>query len=53
VASLEIKLAIATILGCCNLEASHEGPVHPVRHGTLLAPSQSMKFVLRGRSADL
>jgi cytochrome P450 len=53
VASLEIKLAIATILGCCNLEASHEGPVQPVRHGTLLAPSQSMKFVLRGRSADL
>jgi hypothetical protein len=28
------------------LVPAHEGAVRPVRHGTLLAPSDAMKFVL-------
>ena len=43
---LELKLVLAEIINRCELVAAHDGPVRPARHGTLLAPSDSMKFVL-------
>jgi cytochrome P450 family 110 len=46
-APLEMKLVLAEIVTQCDLVAAHEGPVRPLRHGTLLAPSDTMKFVLR------
>jgi cytochrome P450 len=47
-APLEIKVALATILSRCNLEPAHSGPVKPVRHGTLLAPSEEMRLIVSG-----
>jgi cytochrome P450 family 110 len=46
-APLEMKLVLAEIVKSCELVAAHLGPVRPVRHGTLLAPSDTMKFVLQ------
>ncbi len=43
---LEMKLVLSEILKRCDLLPAHEGPVRPVRHGTLLAPSDAMKFLL-------
>ncbi len=45
---LELKLVLAEIINRCDLVAAHDGPVRPARHGTLLAPSDSMKFLLAG-----
>jgi cytochrome P450 len=45
-ASLEMRIAVATILACRALEPAHLGPVRPVRHGTLLAPSREMRLTL-------
>ena len=36
-APLEMKLVLAEILTGCDLVPAHDGPVRPVRHGTLLA----------------
>jgi unspecific monooxygenase len=47
-APLEMKLMVATILACWDSEAAHEGPVTPVRHGTLLAPSEPMRLLVTG-----
>jgi unspecific monooxygenase len=44
-ASTEMRLALAEILSARELRPAHEGPVEPVRHGTLLAPSDGLKFV--------
>jgi cytochrome P450 len=43
---LEMKLVLAELFNRCTLVPAHEGAVRPVRHGTLLAPSDAMKFVL-------
>ena len=45
-----MKLALAEILMRCRLVPAHEGPVCPERHGTLLAPSNAMKFLLEERA---
>jgi cytochrome P450 family 110 len=45
---LEMKLVLAEILNRCDLVPAHDGPVRPARHGTLLAPSDTMKFLLAG-----
>jgi unspecific monooxygenase len=45
-APLEMKLVLAEVMAKCELAPTHEGSVRPVRHGTLLAPSDAMKFVL-------
>jgi cytochrome P450 len=51
-APVELRLVLADILARCDLVPSHDGPVRPVRHGTLLAPSDALRFVLKGgRSA--
>jgi cytochrome P450 family 110 len=47
---VEMKLALAEILARCRLVPAHDGPVHPTRHGTLLAPSNAMKFLLASRT---
>jgi unspecific monooxygenase len=47
-APLEMKLVLAEILAHCHLIPAHDGPVRPARHGTLLAPSDAMKFLLAG-----
>jgi cytochrome P450 len=47
-AMLEMRVALATILTACNLESASEGPVVPVRHGTLLAPSSNMRILVKG-----
>jgi unspecific monooxygenase len=47
-APLELKLVLAEILTRCRLVPAHDGKVVPVRHGTLLAPSDAMKFHLVG-----
>jgi unspecific monooxygenase len=47
-APLELKIALAEILAECDLAPAHEGPIHPVRHGTLLAPCDGMKLILTG-----
>jgi cytochrome P450 len=51
-APLEMKLVLAEILAGCDLVPAHDGPVRPARHGTLLAPSDAMKFVLTGPPND-
>ncbi len=43
-AQLELKLVLATILSRFQLTSAIEGEVKPVRHGTLLAPSENMKL---------
>jgi cytochrome P450 len=45
---LEMKIALATILAQWDLQAAHSGVVRPVRHGTLLAPSQEMRLMVNG-----
>jgi cytochrome P450 len=50
-APLEIKLALATILRRLDLELANPGPVRPVRHGTLLAPPESMTLIATGPSS--
>ena len=45
---LEMKLVLAEILNRCELVPAHDGPVRPARHGTLLAPSDAIKFLLAG-----
>jgi cytochrome P450 len=50
-APLELKLVLAEILARCELAPAHTGPVRPVRHGTLLAPSDALRFVLAGPRA--
>jgi hypothetical protein len=47
-----MKLILAEILARCDLAPAHEGPVRPVRHGTLLAPCDTMQFVLRDLRLD-
>jgi cytochrome P450 family 110 len=51
-ATLEIKIALATILGCRKLEPAHLGPVRPVRHGTLLTPSEAMRMIVTGLASQ-
>ena len=51
-APLEMKLVLAEIVMRCELDPAHEGVVRPVRHGTLLAPSDEMKFILTGNRVD-
>jgi cytochrome P450 len=48
-APLEMKLVLAEIIARYDLAPAHDSPVRPARHGTLLAPSDAMKFILRGR----
>jgi cytochrome P450 len=52
-APLEMKLVLAEIVTLCDLVPAHEGPVRPARHGTLLAPSDAMKFILAGTRRKL
>ena len=47
-APLLMKVILAGILARCELVPAHDGPVSPVRHGTLLAPSDTMRFLLEG-----
>jgi cytochrome P450 family 110 len=47
-ASVEMAIVLAEILTRCNLVPAHDGPVDAVRHGTLLAPSDAMRFLLAG-----
>jgi cytochrome P450 len=47
-APVELKLVLAEILTRSRLIPAHDGPVRPVRHGTLLAPSNTMKFLRAG-----
>jgi cytochrome P450 len=51
-APLEMKLVLAEIVTTCDLVPAHTGPVRPTRHGTLLAPSDAMKFILTGTRAN-
>ena len=51
-APLEMKLVLAEVVTRCELEPAHTGEVRPVRHGTLLAPSDAMKFVVSSRKND-
>jgi unspecific monooxygenase len=46
-APLELRLILAEVLARCDLIPAHDGPVVPARHGTLLAPSDALKFVLQ------
>jgi cytochrome P450 family 110 len=50
-APVEIKVALGTILSRSNLASADEGPVRPVRHGTLLAPSEAMKLIFTSGSS--
>jgi unspecific monooxygenase len=50
---LEMKLVLAEIINRCELVPVHDGPVRPARHGTLLAPSDAMKFLLAGPPVTL
>ena len=43
---LEMRLVLAELFNRCELVPAHDAPVRPVRHGTLLAPSDAMKFIL-------
>jgi unspecific monooxygenase len=43
-APVEIKLILATILTQYQLQPAYEGEIKPIRHGTLLAPSDNLKF---------
>jgi cytochrome P450 family 110 len=52
-APLEMKLVLSEIVTSCDLAPAHSGPVRPVRHGTLLAPCDAMKFILNGSRPKL
>lgn len=43
-APVEIKLILATILTQYQLQPAYEGEIKPIRHGTLIAPSDNLKF---------
>ncbi|MDJ0659617.1 MAG: cytochrome P450 [Crocosphaera sp.] len=43
-APMELKLVLATILSRFEFISANEGEVKPVRHGTMLAPSDNMKL---------
>ncbi len=45
---IEMRLVLAEIVRQCDLVPAHDGPVVPAHHGLLLAPSDTMKFVLTG-----
>lgn len=45
-APLEMKLVLAEILTRCELIPAHDGPVEPVGHGALLAPSDAFKLLM-------
>jgi cytochrome P450 len=44
-APLEMKIALCELMLESKLTAAHLGPVKPVRHGTLIAPSETYRFV--------
>jgi cytochrome P450 len=46
-AQYEFKIAIATILANYELRAEDDNPLKPVRHGTLLAPSEGFRVIVR------
>lgn len=45
-APVQMKIALATMLMRREFRLAHEGSVQPARHGTLLAPSDSMRVVI-------
>jgi cytochrome P450 family 110 len=47
-APIEMRIVLGEIVRRCDLTPMHEGPVRPAHHGLLLAPSDSMKFILTG-----
>jgi cytochrome P450 len=51
-APLQIKVALATILTCRNLDLVQDEDVRPVRHGTLLAPSENFKLIISSPQAE-
>jgi cytochrome P450 len=46
-AQLEFKTAIASIFSRYDLRADNPAPLQPVRHGTLLAPSEGFRVISR------
>ena len=42
-ANVQMPIALAIILTTWQLRPAHRGPVEPVRHGTLIAPSDAMQ----------
>jgi cytochrome P450 len=49
-AQVEMKMALATILRHRQLALANQGPITPLRHGTLLAPSDNLQVVVTPRS---
>ena len=43
----EMQMALATIFRTWQLTPAHRGAVEPTRHGTLLAPSDTMRVIAR------
>jgi cytochrome P450 len=52
-APLEMKLVLSEIVTACDLTPAHSGAIRPVRHGTLLAPCDAMRFILNGSRPKL
>lgn len=46
-APVEMRIVLARIVESGRLTPAHTGPVKPVRHGTLIAPSESYQFIAR------
>ena len=48
-AKFEMKLVLATILSNWELELVNKNPVKPVRRGLLVAPSENLRMVVKGK----
>ncbi len=48
-AKFEMKLVLATILSNWELALADDQPVKPVRRGLLIAPSNGVKMVVKGK----
>lgn len=46
-AEVEFKVALATLLGRWSVQAEDTRPLQPIRHGTLLAPPDEFRIVVR------
>jgi len=49
-AQFEMKLVLATIVSCWQLDLANNAPVRPIRRGVTLAPAGGVQMVVKGQS---
>ena len=51
-AQFEMKLVLTTVLSCWELALADSKPVKPVRRGLLMAPSEGVRMVVKGKRSQ-